>query len=140
MTLQDLLEADRARIEKISGFGDKTSLSIHRGIQGLRKTIDYLLALDFNLVVTPLVHETQATQSVIAGKGIVFTGKMQHGSRKAMQSDARRLGARVQTAVSSTTDMLVCGEKTGAAKIAKARTLNVTILSEDDYIAIIGEK
>jgi NAD-dependent DNA ligase len=36
--------------------------------------------------------------------------------------------------------MLVCGEKTGATKIAKARALNVTILSEDDYIAIIGEK
>ena len=54
-----------------------------------------------------------------------------------MQSEARRLGARVQTAVSSTTDMLVCGEKTGKAKITKARTLNVTILSEDDYIAII---
>lgn len=138
MTFQDLLDADRTRIENINGFGGITSLSIHKGIQGLRKTIDHMLALDFNLVATPLAHETQGSKSAIAGKGIVFTGKMQHGSRKAMQSEARRLGARVQTVVSSTTDMLVCGEKTGTSKIAKARTLSVSILSEDDYIAMIG--
>ncbi|MFC1877644.1 helix-hairpin-helix domain-containing protein [Thermodesulfobacteriota bacterium] len=137
MTLQDLLEADRTRIEDINGFGGITSQSIHKGIQDLRKTIDHLLALDFNLVTTPLVHETQTVKSAITGKGIVFTGKMQHGSREAMQSDARRLGARVQTAVSSTTDMLVCGEKVGVSKIEKARALGVEILSEEDYIAII---
>lgn len=138
MTLQDLLKADRTRIEGINGFGGITSLSIYKGIQDLRKTIDHMLALGFNLVTTPLVHEIAAVESAIAGKGIVFTGKMKHGSREAMQSDARRLGARVQTAVSSTTDILVCGEKVGAAKITKARNLNVTILSEDDYIAVIG--
>ena len=137
MSLQDLLAADRSRIENINGFGGITSLSIHKGIQDLRETIDHMLALGFNLVISPLVHEMQPAESIIAGKGIVFTGKMRHGSREVMQSDARRLGARVQTAVSSTTDMLVCGGKVGAAKIAKARTLNVTILSEDDYIAVI---
>jgi DNA ligase (NAD+) len=137
MTLQNLMEADRQGIEDINGFGGITSLSIQTGIQALKKTIDHMLALDFNLVTTPLVHETQTAESAISGKGIVFTGKMQHGSREAMQSDARRLGARVQTAVSSTTDILVCGEKVGAAKIGKAKALGVEILSEEDYIAII---
>jgi DNA ligase (NAD+) len=137
MTLQDLLEADRARIEDIDGFGGITSLSIHKGIKDLRETIDHMLALDFNLVISPLVHETQVDDSVIAGKGIVFTGRMQHGSREAMQADARRLGARVQTAVSGTTDMLVCGEKVGAAKLNKARALSIEVLSEEAYIEAI---
>ena len=137
MTLQDLLEADRTRIEDINGFGGITSLSIHNGIQDLKKTIDHMLALDFKLVKTPLVDETQTAESAIAGKGIVFTGKMQHGSREDMQAEARQLGARVQTAVSGATDMLVCGEKVGAAKISKAKALGVEILSEEDYIAII---
>lgn len=137
MTLQDLLEADRLHIEEISGFGGITSQSIHKGIQDLRKTIDHLLSLGFNLVATPLVHEAPAVKSAIAGKGIVFTGKMRHGSREAMQSNARRLGARVQTAVSGTTDILVCGDKVGAAKISKAKVLGVEILSEDTYIETI---
>ena len=137
MTLKDLLKADRTRIEDINGFGGITSLSIHTGIQDLKKTIDHMLALDFKLVKTPLVDETQTAESAIAGKGIVFTGKMQHGSREDMQVEARQLGARVQTAVSAATDMLVCGEKVGAAKISKAKALGVEILSEEDYIAII---
>lgn len=140
MSLQDLLAADRSRIENINGFGGITSLSIHKGIQDLRETIDHMLALGFKLVMSPLVHEMQPAESIIAGKGIVFTGKMRHGSREVMQSDARRLGARVQTAVSSTTDMLVCGEKVGAAKLDKARAMGVKILSEDAYIQIIREK
>jgi len=137
MTFKDLLEADRDSIEDINGFGGITSLSIQEGIQDLRNTIDHMLALDFNLVKTPLVHEMPAADSPLAGKGIVFTGKMQQGSREAMQSKARQLGARMQTAVSRTTDMLVCGEKVGAAKIEKARSLNVTILSEGEYLEII---
>lgn len=138
MTLEELLDADRVSIEAINGFGGITSQSIQEGIQHIRHTMDHILALDFNLVKTPLIHETRTTDNPIAGKGVVFTGKMQHGSREAMQTKARQLGARVQTAVSGTTDILVCGEKVGAAKIEKARTFNVTILSEDDYMAILN--
>jgi DNA ligase (NAD+) len=54
-----------------------------------------------------------------------------------MQAHARMLGARVQTAVSGSTDYLVCGENVGAAKIAKAQQLGVAILSESQYIAMV---
>lgn len=137
MTLEELMETDRQGIEDINGFGGITSLSVKEGIQNLRKTIDYMLSLDFNLVKTPLVHAAQAADSAIAGKGIVFTGKMQHGSREAMQSAARQLGARVQTSVSGATNMLVCGENVGAAKISKARALEIEILLEEEYLEII---
>jgi DNA ligase (NAD+) len=46
----------------------------------------------------------------------------------------------VQTAVSKTTDYLVCGEKVGAKKIAKARDLGVQTLSEAEYLALIRSK
>lgn len=138
MTLEELLEADQTRIEAINGFGGITSLSIQEGIQDLRETMDHMLALKFNLIKSPLVSDTQSIDSAIAGKGIVFTGKMQQGSRESMQSRARQLGARVQTAVSGTTDMLVCGEKVGAAKISKAERLGVEILSEAEYLERIA--
>jgi DNA ligase (NAD+) len=77
-------------------------------------------------------------QSPIAGKGIVFTGKMTRGSRTQMQAEARTLGARVQTAVSGGTDYLVCGENVGAKKVDKAALMGVTVLSEADYMTLIG--
>ncbi|MEE4609299.1 MAG: BRCT domain-containing protein [Desulfobacteraceae bacterium] len=71
--------------------------------------------------------------SALAGRRIVFTGKMTGGSREEMQDEARRLGAEVQTAVGPTTDYLVCGEKVGAVKTAKARALGVAIIDEAAY-------
>ena len=69
----------------------------------------------------------------LSGKRVVFTGKMTGGSREEMQAEARRLGAVVQTAVGAATDYLVCGEKVGDVKLAKARKLGVTVIDEAGY-------
>jgi DNA ligase (NAD+) len=65
---------------------------------------------------------------------------MQRGSRQQMQSQARRLGAVVQAAVSGSTDFLVCGEKVGASKLTKASNLGVEIMSEADYYRFIDRE
>ncbi|MEN8245235.1 MAG: BRCT domain-containing protein [Thermodesulfobacteriota bacterium] len=138
MALEDLLVAERGEIESINGFGGVTSLSIHQGITSLRGTIDHMLALGFNLEKSDLVKDTAEIDSTIAGKAVVFTGKMRQGSREGMQAAARKLGAKVQTAVSGKTDLLVCGEKVGAAKIKKAESLGVRIVSEAAYLDMLA--
>jgi DNA ligase (NAD+) len=140
MSLENLLNVEKKTIESISGFGGVTSLSIYAGIQELRPTIEHMLQLGFNLGHTPLIQDGQLTDSPIVGKGIVFTGKMRQGSREDMQAQARRLGAKVQTAVGGKTDLLVCGEKVGAKKIDKAQNLGVAIISEEEYLALIKTK
>ena len=137
--LEHILITERETIAQIKGFGEKTSQSIVESIGAMAGTIRHLLDLGFNLQRTPLASEQKAADSPIAGKGIVFTGKMIHGSREAMQAEARALGARVQTAVSGNTDYLVCGQKVGAAKMDKAARLGVTILSEDRYVDILAK-
>jgi DNA ligase (NAD+) len=97
-----------------------------------------MLSLGFNLEKTPLKSESSDLDTLVAGKGIVFTGKMLQGSREDMQALARKLGAKVQIAVSSRTDYLVCGEKVGEKKIQKAKGLNVQIISETQYIEMIN--
>ena len=51
-----------------------------------------MMGLGFNLRRTPLESEVADSDSPIAGKGIVFTGKMTKGSREDMQSGARAPG------------------------------------------------
>ena len=124
----------------IKGFGEKTSQSIAESIRDMAGTIVHMLDQNFNLQRTPLAADQEAVDSSIAGKGIVFTGKMIHGDRQTMQARARELGARVQTAVSGSTDYLVCGEKVGASKMNKAEKLGVAILTEDQYIEMLGNR
>ncbi len=137
--LEKLPEVKAEDIEKIRGFGEITSRSITEGLVAVAETFRHMLALGFNLQKTPLAGEEAELQSPVAGKGIVFTGKMQTGSREEMQAEARRLGARVQSAVSSKTDYLVCGQKVGRTKLEKARRLGVTILTEEAYRQMIRE-
>jgi DNA ligase (NAD+) len=138
--IEDILTVTEAQIKAIKGFGEITSNNIANDLRRLGPLMTHMLDLGFNLLHTPLASAQAAVDSPIKGKGIVFTGKMIHGSREAMQADARALGARVQTAVSGTTDYLVCGEKVGASKMNKAAALGVTVLTEDQYLALLTGK
>ncbi len=126
------------QIQAIKGFGDVTSATIAADLARLKPVIAHMLSLSFNLLRTPSAAARRAVESPVAGKGVVFSGKMVQGTRDAMQAQARALGANVQTAVSGKTDYLVCGTNVGAAKIAKAEKLGVTMLSEGDYLAMLG--
>jgi DNA ligase (NAD+) len=122
----------------INGFGEITSRSISTGIQAIRSTMEHMLDLGFNLEPTPLKKELATLDSPIKDKGIVFTGKMVQGTREEMQNMARQQGANVQTSVSGATDYLVCGEKVGAKKIAQAEKLGTTVISEQEFLDLIG--
>ena len=139
MKLEDLIHAKAEDIEKIPNFGPITSNAVEEGIKKIKDTINHMLSIGFNLEKTPLAEEQIKLDSAIAGKGVVFTGKMEYGSREEMQEEARRLGAVVQTSVSSRTDYLICGKKVGASKIEKAKKFGIIIISEEEYNKLINK-
>ena len=135
--IEDVIHIDIDTLIKIQGFGKITSKAIVRDIAQKGETIRHMLSLGFNLVRTPINGSEADSDSPIVKKGVVFTGKMTHGTREEMEAAARRLGAKVQTSVSRNTDFLVCGENVGEAKREKAISLGVRIISEDEYFDMI---
>ena len=138
-SLEELPDIDAQRILGISGFGEITSRSITQGLAEVRATLRHLLSLGFSLEQTRRDDGTTMQAGPLAGKNLVFTGKMLRGSRETMQAEARRLGANVQSAVSGTTHYLICGEKVGASKKEKAAQLGVQMLSEDEYYQLFKQ-
>jgi DNA ligase (NAD+) len=137
--LADIIDATADKIEKINGFGEITSRSIVQGLNQIMRTFQHMMDLGFNLERTPLHSESVSVSSPIAGKRMVFTGKMVRGSRQEIQNGARAMGAIVQSAVSSTTDFLVCGENVGPKKMEKATQLGVEILTEDEFYRLTNQ-
>ena len=71
---------------------------------------------------------------------VVFPGKMLQGARDQMKKDALERGAMVQSSVSAKTDILICGEKVGPAKISKAEKLGIRIMSEEEYAVLLQDQ
>ncbi len=136
--LEELIHAKPEDINALDGFGEITSSSIAQGLAECRQTIQHMLNLGFVLERSVLVGQESKQQHPLSGKKIVFSGKMEHGSRNQMEQQARKMGAQVQSAVSSKTDILVCGHKVGLAKLEKARQLGVRILSESEYLDLLA--
>ncbi|MFN3615191.1 MAG: NAD-dependent DNA ligase LigA [Rubrimonas sp.] len=78
-----------------------------------------------------------AADSPVAGKTVVFTGTLQRMTRAEAKARAEALGARVAGSVSGRTDYLVAGADAGS-KLRKAAEAGVTVLTEDEWLALIG--
>ena len=82
--------------------------------------------------------EAPATSgSPIAGKTVVFTGSLERMTRNEAKARAEALGAKVAGSVSKKTDYVVVGTDAGS-KARKAEELDLNILSEDEWLALIG--
>jgi DNA ligase (NAD+) len=83
--------------------------------------------------------EQRRRRSPVAGKTVVFTGVLEGMTREEAEAMADQLGAKAAGSVSKNTDYVVAGP--GArSKLARAKELGVTVLTEDQWLALIGEK
>ena len=76
-------------------------------------------------------------KSAVTGKTVVFTGTLERVTRSEAKAQAERLGAKVAGSVSKKTDYVIAGADAGS-KLSKARELGVTVLTEDEWLGLIG--
>ncbi len=99
--------------------------------------LEEIARLEAAIEIEPFARPV-AQESALAGKTIVFTGTMERMTRPEAKARAEALGAKVAGSVSSRTDYLVVGADAGS-KARKAQELGVTTLTEEEWLAMIGE-
>jgi DNA ligase (NAD+) len=124
-----------AEMDALDQIGDTVIASIkayfgeshNRGIvERLTREVDILDA------------EKPKSNSAVAGKTVVFTGSLEKMTRDEAKATAERLGAKAAGSVSKKTDYVVAGPGAGS-KLAEAKKHGVTVLTEDEWLKMVGE-
>ena len=121
-------------LENTDGLGPKVIQSFveYSSIKSNKKQILKLIKK-----VELFIKKTDTVKSKITGKKIIFTGTLSLMSRAEAKSKAEKLGAKVVSSISKSTDILVSGENSGS-KLKKAKELGVTVMNEKEWNNLAG--
>lgn len=120
---------------KLDDFGNTMARSINDYFYYHIADVENL-ADEMNFVVQ---EELDVVQNPFVGKTICVTGKLNHFTRDSINEKIISLGAKAVSSVSKKTDYLVTNEASGSSKYKKAVELNVPIITENEFLDMIGE-
>lgn len=134
-SLNAIKTASREDLAKIEGVGEKIANTIWEFFQNDAniKLIDELLSLG----VTPQEGGIK-TSDKLEGKTFVLTGTLSTMTRDEAAEKIKINGGKVSSSVSKKTSFVVAGENAGS-KYEKAQNLGVIILTEQEFLNMIGE-
>lgn len=129
-SLENLEKATFEELVSVQDVGDIVARSIIEFFKEERtlKVINELLSLGVN----PHYEKKEVLESTFMGKTVVVTGTLENYSRTSIKEKLESLGAKVSGSVSKKTDFVIAGEAAGS-KYDKAKSLGVTILSEEEF-------
>ena len=84
-----------------------------------------------------IVEVKEASENLFKDKTVVLTGTLTQMGRNEAKSLLQQLGAKVSGSVSSKTDFVIAGDAAGS-KLAKAQELNITVLTEEEFLEQIN--
>jgi DNA ligase (NAD+) len=74
----------------------------------------------------------------LSGKTLLYTGTFRSFEREELERLIEAHGGKLLSGVSGKLNFLIVGEKPGSSKVDKARKLNVAMISEDEFLNLIG--
>ncbi|MDD4003173.1 MAG: NAD-dependent DNA ligase LigA, partial [Clostridia bacterium] len=133
-TLENVMSADKEQFTALRDFGDIVADGIINYFKNEEniKIINNLIDCGIN-IKTP-----KKAQGTLTGEFAVVTGTLQTLSRAQAHKLIEDNGGEVQSAITKSTTLLIAGEKAGS-KLDKAKSLNIRIIDENQFLKIIGE-
>ena len=138
-SLDALAAASREALQQTSEIGPVLAGSVRDWFDEPRnrQLLDRLKAAGVRMEIPPEARVATAGPQPLAGRTYVITGTLATMSREQATEALERLGGKVAGSVSKKTTAVVVGSDPGS-KADKARDLNVPVLDETAFLALIS--
>lgn len=135
-TIDALMLANKEELLQVDEIGERIADSIIEYFSK-DKNIDLIAQLKQAGLQLANLHEEQLLSEKLKGKAIVISGVFTQFSRDEIKHLVEQHGGKNVSSISSKTDYVVAGDNMGPAKLEKAVSLKIPILSEMDFITLI---
>lgn len=136
--LEKLMEATIDEVQEVPDVGPIVAEHVHNFFRE-KHNRDVIAALRRSGVHWQDIERKSQADLPLAGKIIVLTGTLESMERHQAQERIRALGGKASDSVSAKTDYVVAGASAGS-KLQKAEKLGVTVLDEEQFLRLIGER
>ncbi len=134
-TMDDLMNSSYEELKMIDDVGEITALTISEFFKQ-NQTIDLIEKLK-QAGLNMNAFKEENSDNRFDGKTFVLTGGLQNYTRDEASEIIEKLGGKTSSSVSKKTDYVLAGEDAGS-KLKKAQELGVTIISEEEFVAMIS--
>ena len=136
-SLQKLMVMSQEELMTIPEVGPGVAQSVYDFFHN-EGSLTLIRQMFANGVVVKDEKVQEVSENLFKGKTVVFTGTLQNMTREEAERLIESMGGRASGSVSSKTDFVVAGEEAGS-KLDKAKKLHIRILSEDEFMKMIGK-
>ena len=136
-SIDNLMVADFETLISVDEIGDRIAQSIidFSNNLGNIKLINRLKFNGLQLEVLEKQHENQSNKLI--GQIFVVSGVFHQMSRDELKKAIEVNGGKVSSSISKKTNFIIAGDNMGPSKLEKAQELEISIISEEDFINII---
>lgn len=127
-------QATQEELMNIKDVGPATAKRIVDFINQNQSLIDELIDLGINPQETQIANQS----NLLKGMSVVLTGKLETMTREEASMLVEKHGGVTSGSVSKKTSLVVCGSEAGSKK-TQAEKLNIKIINEEEFKALIGE-
>ena len=137
-SIDHLMTADFESLVAVDEIGDKIAESVIEFSNDLGniQLINRLKSYGLQLAISEKDSENQS--NVLDGKVFVVSGVFHKMSRNDLKKAIEGNGGKVSSSISKNTSYVVAGDNMGPSKKEKAASLGVSIITEDDFLAMIS--
>ena len=137
-SIEELMAADIERLTSVREIGPKIAASIRNYFEDA-ENCEIINRLKVCGIQFSQARSNKKKGGILDGKTIVISGVFSKYSRDELKEMIEENGGKNSSSISGSTSFILAGENMGPSKKEKADSLGVLLMSEDEFLKLIGK-